>query len=176
MHWTAAQTLDLVITRAKFKIQAVRGSAATIGSKRTAVVRIKSFSATTAADVAEAIAAARKGGRVDAVVLDLRGNVGGLLPGGVDTAKEFCECLRHWVQRCWLSGCNVLRQLTRRSFVCRAGTEVFCTVAQLADRASHVVFRVQMYVYRTSFQLVISSAVISLCLSIQCLLAATSSS
>jgi C-terminal processing protease CtpA/Prc len=73
----------------QFKIQGVRSAAATVGGKRIGSVRIKSFSSSTAEDVAAALKQLKAAGQLHGVVLDLRGNVGGLLPGGVDTAREF---------------------------------------------------------------------------------------
>jgi carboxyl-terminal processing protease len=83
------QDLDLIITRRQFKVTGVKGGVQTVGGKRVAVIRIKSFSETTEGDVKDLLAAARNGGGVDAVVMDLRGNVGGLLPGGINTARLF---------------------------------------------------------------------------------------
>lgn len=61
------------------------------------VVRIKFFSSATAEDVREKVASLLRGsgsgksgsGGVSAIVLDLRGNPGGLLQGGADTARLF---------------------------------------------------------------------------------------
>jgi len=54
------------------------------------VVRIKNFSGTTADTVKEQLEELKKKG-AQHFVLDLRGNPGGLLPGGVDTASLFLE-------------------------------------------------------------------------------------
>ena len=54
------------------------------------MVRIKSFSSNTAQDVRNAIERFKSKG-VDRIVVDLRGNVGGLLPGGIDTAGLFLD-------------------------------------------------------------------------------------
>lgn len=54
------------------------------------IIRIKSFSANTAADVQAAVDRL-KGKGVTRIVVDLRGNVGGLLPGGIDTAGLFLD-------------------------------------------------------------------------------------
>ncbi|CAM9269424.1 unnamed protein product [Chrysoparadoxa australica] len=84
------EKLDLIITRKQFKIQSVVASSGRAGLRRTGEVRIKSFSSTTAADVSAALASLKKSG-MDMAIVDLRGNVGGLLPGGVDTARLFLE-------------------------------------------------------------------------------------
>jgi len=54
------------------------------------VIRIKSFSGTTAERVKEALVDLKSKG-AESFVLDVRGNPGGLLPGGVDTAAIFLE-------------------------------------------------------------------------------------
>jgi len=57
---------------------------------KVGVVRIKSFSGTTADSVKSELESLKKKGAQN-FVLDLRGNPGGLLPGGVDTASLFLE-------------------------------------------------------------------------------------
>lgn len=54
------------------------------------IVRIKSFSASTAGDVKGAIERLKSKG-ISRLVVDLRGNVGGLLPAGIDTASYFLD-------------------------------------------------------------------------------------
>lgn len=53
-------------------------------------MRIKSFSSNTAGDVQAAIDRFKSKG-VSRIVVDLRGNVGGLLPAGIDTAGLFLD-------------------------------------------------------------------------------------
>lgn len=53
-------------------------------------MRIKSFSSNTAGDVKAAVERFKSSG-VSRIVVDLRGNVGGLLPGGIDTAGLFLD-------------------------------------------------------------------------------------
>jgi len=57
---------------------------------KVGVTRIKSFSGTTAATVQSALEGLKKSGARN-FVLDLRGNPGGLLPGGVETASLFLD-------------------------------------------------------------------------------------
>ena len=57
-------------------------------NKNVGVIRIKNFSGTTADTVAKQMADLQKRG-AQQLVLDCRGNPGGLLPGGVDTAALF---------------------------------------------------------------------------------------
>lgn len=86
------QTLDFILTREAIKISSVRSymSPTPVSGQKVGVVRIKSFSGTTADTVAEKLAELKKKGAT-AYVIDLRGNPGGLLPGGVGTASLFLE-------------------------------------------------------------------------------------
>ena len=85
------QTLDYILTREPIKITAVRSYLSSLpGVGKVGVIRIKSFSGTTAATVSEQLAALKKKG-AESFVIDVRGNPGGLLPGGVDTASLFLE-------------------------------------------------------------------------------------
>ena len=86
------KTLDFIVTRQSLKITSVRsymtdkpGVNGKIG-----VIRIKSFSGTTAETVKSELADLQKKGATN-IVVDLRGNPGGLLPGGVDTAALFLD-------------------------------------------------------------------------------------
>eukprot|EP00977_Amphora_coffeiformis_P018972 scaffold6829_cov171-Amphora_coffeaeformis.AAC.2 len=82
---------DFILTRKPITITSVRPyvtNAAGVG--KVGVIRIKSFSDTTADKVAAAFNDLKKQG-CKAFVFDLRGNPGGLLPGGVDTASLFLE-------------------------------------------------------------------------------------
>jgi len=82
--------VDLILTREPIKITSVRSylTSANGISGKVGVVRIKSFSQTTAETVKEELNNLKKQGAKN-IVMDLRGNPGGLLPGGVDTASLF---------------------------------------------------------------------------------------
>lgn len=85
--------VDYILTREPIKITSVRsymgGDKPGVDGK-VGVVRIKNFSGTTADTVKEQLEDLKKKGAKN-IVLDLRGNPGGLLPGGVDTASLFLE-------------------------------------------------------------------------------------
>lgn len=82
---------DFILTREPITITSVRSYVSNKnGVGKVGVVKIKSFSGTTASTVKEALDDLRKKG-AEAYVLDVRGNPGGLLPGGVDTAALFLE-------------------------------------------------------------------------------------
>lgn len=82
---------DFILTRQPITITSVRTYTSDKGGVgKIGVVRIKSFSGTTASTVKEAIENLKKSGS-QAFIIDLRGNPGGLLPGGTDTAGLFLQ-------------------------------------------------------------------------------------
>lgn len=86
------KTVDFILTRAPIKITSVRsylGEKAGVAGK-VGVIRVKSFSGTTAAAVRAELEGLKKQG-AKSFVMDLRGNPGGLLPGGVETASLFLD-------------------------------------------------------------------------------------
>jgi carboxyl-terminal processing protease len=85
------KTLDYILTRQPIKITAVKSYLSNVpGVGKVGVIRIKSFSGTTSATVSDEFNALKKKG-AQAYVIDVRGNPGGLLPGGADTAALFLD-------------------------------------------------------------------------------------
>ena len=85
------KTVDFILTREPIKITSVRSYISDkSGVGKVGVIRIKNFSGTTADTVKTELESLKKKG-AQSIVLDLRGNPGGLLPGGVDTASLFLE-------------------------------------------------------------------------------------
>mmetsp|Transcript_13147 Transcript_13147/g.18605 ORF Transcript_13147/g.18605 Transcript_13147/m.18605 type:complete len:498 (+) Transcript_13147:124-1617(+) len=86
------KTVDFILTREPIKVTAVKSyisdKMSSVG--KVGVIRIKSFSGTTATTVTDAINDLKKKG-AKAYLLDIRGNPGGLLPGGVETAALFLD-------------------------------------------------------------------------------------
>jgi carboxyl-terminal processing protease len=83
------KVLDFILTRKPITITSVRPYTKNIvGVGKVGVIRIKSFSGTTSDTVASAFNDLKKQG-CKSFVFDLRGNPGGLLPGGVNTASLF---------------------------------------------------------------------------------------
>jgi carboxyl-terminal processing protease len=80
-------TYDVILTRESLTVAAVQ-SYLLPSNPKVGVIRIKNFSGTTADKVKEEWIALQKKG-ANSLVLDVRGNPGGLLPGGVDTAGLF---------------------------------------------------------------------------------------
>jgi carboxyl-terminal processing protease len=85
------KTIDYILTRQPIKITAVKSYLSNVsGVGKVGVIRIKSFSGTTSATVSDEFNALKKKG-AQAYVIDVRGNPGGLLPGGADTAALFLD-------------------------------------------------------------------------------------
>ncbi|VEU33367.1 unnamed protein product [Pseudo-nitzschia multistriata] len=82
-------TKDFIIERAPITVTSVRSYIAQ-SNKNVGVIRIKSFSGTTSSTVKEAVQELKKKGAKQ-ILIDLRSNPGGLLPGGVETAQLFLE-------------------------------------------------------------------------------------
>ena len=80
-------TYEMILTREPLVITAVQSY---MLPSKVGVIRIKSFSGTTAEKVRQEWNSLQKKG-ASSLVLDVRGNPGGLLPGGVDTAGLFLK-------------------------------------------------------------------------------------
>jgi carboxyl-terminal processing protease len=80
--------LDIVVVRQPFKLRGVVWSKQRIDNKNIGVVNIKSFSTTTKEDVIKAMESLHHED-LDAIILDLRNNGGGVLQAAVDTAAIF---------------------------------------------------------------------------------------
>lgn len=81
------KVVDFILTREPITITAVKSY---MGSNKIGVIRIKNFSFTTAQTVSNALKDLQKKNPAG-IVLDVRGNPGGLLPGGVETAGLFLK-------------------------------------------------------------------------------------
>lgn len=85
------KNLDFIITRKPITITSVRSYISDVkGPQKVGVVKIKSFSGTTATTVQNALLDLKQKG-AEEFVIDVRNNPGGLLPGGTDTAALFLE-------------------------------------------------------------------------------------
>lgn len=80
---------DFILTRQPITVASIK-SYISPSHKNVGVIKIKVFSGTTAEKVKESLLDLKKQGATS-IVLDLRNNVGGLLPGGVETASLFLE-------------------------------------------------------------------------------------
>ena len=86
------EILDFIVTRQPIQIKTVSSYTTNVGGGvgKVGVIRVKSFSGTTAEAVESEWTNLKKKG-AKALVFDLRGNPGGLLPGGVGTASLFLD-------------------------------------------------------------------------------------
>lgn len=108
---------DFILTREPITITSVRSYLAEKnGVGKVGVVRIKSFSGTTASTVQEALEDLKRKG-AESYVLDVRGNPGGLLPGGVDTAALFLEANKPLVFVVDKKGVQVTRNICYHNLV-----------------------------------------------------------
>lgn len=82
--------LELILTRQPITITAVRSYMSKSNDQKVGVIRVKNFSGTTASTVAKEVTELKAKG-AQAYIIDVRGNPGGLLPGGVDTASLFLD-------------------------------------------------------------------------------------
>jgi carboxyl-terminal processing protease len=76
------------LSRAKIVQNPVRATTFETGNKKIGLLRIPSFSTDTVSQMVEGLRSISDS-KVDAIVIDLRGNVGGYMPAGVDAAKLF---------------------------------------------------------------------------------------
>ncbi|NRB08123.1 MAG: S41 family peptidase [Richelia sp.] len=83
-------TLNLKLTRASIEVPTVRSAIRTEGDRRVGYIRLREFNAHASEQMAKAI---RKLDRqkVDAFVLDLRGNPGGLLQSSIEIARMWLD-------------------------------------------------------------------------------------
>src|SRR5690606_17385007 len=84
--WTGSRPFELV--REEIRIRSVEGRSLSQG---VGYVRIKQFQSTTADELDQALDQLHKGERLRALVLDLRGNPGGLLDQAAKVADKFLE-------------------------------------------------------------------------------------
>jgi len=93
---TKETTECLTLTRAKVKVNPVESATfASSSGKKVGVLKVPSFSQETVAQIVEGLRSVSNDGMVDAVAIDLRGNVGGYMPAGVEVAKLFLPPRAH---------------------------------------------------------------------------------
>lgn len=86
------RTQRISITRVVLPTRSVKGSTfvSSATGNTVGLLQVPSFSQETTRQVVEALRdVQQRNGRLDALVVDLRGNVGGFMPAGVDAAKLF---------------------------------------------------------------------------------------
>lgn len=90
-------TERISLTRAKIKVNPVEASTFVSSSgKKIGLLKVPSFSTETARQIVDGLrSVSSNGDKVDALAIDLRGNVGGYMPAGVDVAKLFLPPRAH---------------------------------------------------------------------------------
>ena len=83
------EVIDYTVTREPFKLKTVSSSRESIKGKDVAVISIRSFDFSTCDNVVKALTDIKQKGPIQAIVLDLRNNGGGLLQGAVQTSNVF---------------------------------------------------------------------------------------
>lgn len=83
------EQVDVTVVREPFKLKAVTSSRLTANGKSVAFISIRSFDFSTCDNVVSALTDIKRKGPIDAIVLDLRNNGGGLLQGAVQTSNVF---------------------------------------------------------------------------------------
>ena len=81
--------IDFTILRRPFKLKSVIWSLTSINGKPCGIITIKSFSDKTSEDVTKAMEAFHKSSNLQAIIIDMRNNGGGLLQGAIETAALF---------------------------------------------------------------------------------------
>ena len=91
------KTKRLTLTRAIGNANAVSTSTfiSDLSGKKVGVLKLPSFSTETVTQIVQGIRTMSSEGPVDAIAIDLRGNVGGYMPAGVDAAKLFLPPRAH---------------------------------------------------------------------------------
>lgn len=86
----------MTLTRASVNANAPSTSTFTSDSgNKVGLLKLPSFSTETATQIVDSIRSMSSEGPVDAIAIDLRGNVGGYMPAGVDAAKLFLPPRAH---------------------------------------------------------------------------------
>jgi carboxyl-terminal processing protease len=94
------KTERMSLTRAKVKVNPVEASTFVSSSgKKIGLLKVPSFSTETVSQMVDGLRLVSNGNgsgnSVDAIAIDLRGNVGGYMPAGVDVAKLFLPARAH---------------------------------------------------------------------------------
>jgi len=93
-----AKAIEKTITVIRQTIQQVEVEASTYASnsgKKIGLIKVPSFTTETEKQLVEALRTISSDGNADSVVFDLRGNVGGYMPAGVNSAKLFLPARAH---------------------------------------------------------------------------------
>ena len=99
-------TEHMTLTRAKINPNPIEASTfQSSKGKQVGLLRVPSFSTETVSQLVDGLRSVSNNGKgVDAIAIDIRGNVGGYMPAGVDAAKLFLPARSHIIAEVGNSG------------------------------------------------------------------------
>ena len=102
-------TKRISLTRTKIKVNPVETSTfVSSGGKKVGLLKVPSFNTETANQIVDSLRSLSNNGNgdksIEAIAIDLRGNVGGYMPAGVDAAKLFLPPKAHIIAEVDKSG------------------------------------------------------------------------
>jgi carboxyl-terminal processing protease len=93
------------LTRAKVKVNPIQTQLFTSESgKRVGLLKVPSFSTETVKEMVDGLRSISDNGKLDAIAIDIRGNVGGYMPAGVEAANLFLPARAHIIAEVDKSG------------------------------------------------------------------------
>ncbi|KAL7499650.1 hypothetical protein ACHAWT_010347 [Skeletonema menzelii] len=93
------------ITRAQVKLNPIQTQLFTTESgKRVGLLKVPSFSTETVKEIVNGLRTVSDDGKLDAIAIDIRGNVGGYMPAGVEAANLFLPARAHIIAEVDKSG------------------------------------------------------------------------
>jgi carboxyl-terminal processing protease len=93
------------ITRAQVKVNPIQTQMFTTESgKRVGLLKVPSFSTETVKEMVNGLRSISDDGKLDAIAIDIRGNVGGYMPAGVEAANLFLPARAHIIAEVDKSG------------------------------------------------------------------------
>ncbi|KAL9189219.1 hypothetical protein ACHAXT_011709 [Thalassiosira profunda] len=102
-----AKEEHVTLTRAVINANPIQASTfVSDNGKRVGMLRVPSFSTETVSQMVDALRSVEDD-KVDAIAIDIRGNVGGYMPAGVDAAKLFLPARAHIIAEVGKSGSSV---------------------------------------------------------------------
>jgi len=93
------------LTRAQVKVNPIQTQLFTsVSGKRVGLLRVPSFSTETVKEMVDGLRSISDNGKLDAIAIDIRGNVGGYMPAGVSAANLFLPARAHIIAEVDKSG------------------------------------------------------------------------
>lgn len=132
-------TKHITLTREKITANPIETSTfVTDGAKKVGVLKVPSFSTETVTQMVNGLrTVSGDDGKVDAIAIDLRGNVGGFMPAGVDAAKLFLPARAHIIAEVGRPGSN-LKAYDADGIGAETSTPVYLLVDKRTASASEI--------------------------------------